>query len=192
MNNQILTKAQLQKIEQYVSSKLDSLNWYHTLEVRKIAQKLARLEKADKEIVDTAVLFHDIGYVKGGFQGHAQRSAEMAREYLEKEKHEQRFIEEVVYCIIAHTLPWDNHSNLVSTPEAKVVFDADMIQQLSELGIIKASIHFQDLIKKDFKEGIVQSRDFLFKTCNLIITENGRKMAEAGYKFVKDFYKELL
>ncbi len=188
----MLTKNQLQKIEQYVSSKLDSLNWYHTQEVRKVAQKLAYLEKADKEIVDVAVLFHDIGYAKGGYQGHAQRSAEMAREYLEKERYEQRFIEEVVYCIIAHSLPWDNQSNLVSTPEAKVVFDADMIQQLSELGIIKASIYFQDLIKKDFKEGVIQSRDFLFKTYNLIITDNGRKLAEKGYKFIKEFYQELL
>jgi len=192
MNNQILTKAQLQKIEQYVSSKLDSLNWYHTLEVRKIAQKLARLEKADKEIVDTAVLFHDLGKIKIQGLGHSEVSAELARKFLEKENLETRFIEEVIYCIIAHELPWKNQSNLVSTIEAKVVFDADMIQHLSEFGIIKQVLAYQEIIKKNFHEGMIGSRDQLFKEYNLLLTDNGRKLAEAGYKFVKDFYKELL
>jgi len=85
----MLTKNQLQKIEQYVSIKLDSLNWYHAQEVRKIAQKLARLEKADKEIVDTAVLFHDLGKIKIKGLGHSAISAELARKYLEKENLER-------------------------------------------------------------------------------------------------------
>ena len=58
-----ITKDQLNKIEKFVESKLDSLNWYHTQAMRPIAKKLAGLEKADKDIVDVAVLFHDI--VKG-------------------------------------------------------------------------------------------------------------------------------
>jgi putative nucleotidyltransferase with HDIG domain len=188
----MITKNQFQKIEQYVSSKLDSLNWYHTQEVRKIAQKLAHLEKADKDIVDVAVLFHDLGKIKTGDLGHAEVSAELARKFLEKENLERRFIEEVIYCIIAHELPWKNQSNLVNTIEAKVVFDADMIQQLSEFGIIKHTLVYQEIIKKDFREGMIRSRDQLFKAYNLILSDNGRKLAEEGYKLVKEFYKELL
>lgn len=186
-----ITKQQIEKIESFVSSKLDSLNWYHTQEVRKIAGKLARLEKADKDIVEVAVLFHDLGKIKNG-PGHAERSAEMARKYLEKENFDQRFIEEVVYCVIAHELPWKNQSNLVNTPEAKVVFDADMIQQIGKFGIIKESIKFRDIFAKDFQEGLTEVRDILLKEYNMIITDSGRKVAEPGYKFVKDFYKELL
>lgn len=191
MNNLVLSKAQLQKIERFVFSKLDSLTWYHTQEVRKIAQKLARQEKADKDIVDVAVLFHDLGKIKDG-EGHSQRSADMARKFLEKENYEQRFIEEVVYCIITHELPWKNQTNLVNTLEAKVLFDADMIQQLSEFGIIKHTIIFQESINRDFQKGLVECRATLFQAYNLIITDNGRKMAEKGYKFVKNFFKDLL
>jgi len=186
-----ITKEHILKIEKFVSSKLDSLNWYHTNEMRPIARKLAGLEKADKEIVEVAVLFHDIGKIKGG-KGHSQRGADMARKYLEREDYEQNFVEEVVYCIIAHSLPWNNKSNLINTPEAKVVFDADMIQQISKFGIIKHVFIFEDELLKDFKEGLIMSRDTLFKAYNLIITKNGRKMAEQGYKFIKDFYKDLL
>ena len=60
-----ITKEQIQKIEKFVSSKLDSLNWEHSKGIRPIAQKLARLEKADKDIVDVAVMFHDLGKIKG-------------------------------------------------------------------------------------------------------------------------------
>ena len=186
-----ITKNQVEKIEKFVEAKLDSLNWEHTQEVRKIAQKLARLEKADKEIIDVAVLFHDIGKYKGD-DGHVQRSADITRKFLEREGLNQRFVEEVVYCVIAHELPWKNQSNLINTTEAKVVFDADIIQQLSEFGIIKHTLAYQEIIKKDFREGMIKSRDQLFKAYNLLLTKNGQKLAEEGYKFVKEFYQKLL
>ncbi len=184
-----ITKDQLNKIEKFVESKLDSLNWYHTQAMRPIAKKLAGLEKADKDIVDVAVLFHDI--VKGS-KDHGEKGAEIARKYLEKENFEQRFVEEVVYCVIAHQLPWKNQSNLVNTPEAKVLFDSDMIQQVGRFGIIKESINYQDLIRKNHRDGLKKVRDILFEEYNNIFTNNGRKMAEEGYKFVKDFFKDLL
>lgn len=188
----LLNRQKIEKIEFYVCSKLDSLNWQHTQEVRAIAQKLARLEKADKEIVDVAVLFHDLGKYTGENAAHEQRSADLARKFLEKENYEQRFVEEVICAILVHSAPWESQAHLVNTPEAKVLFDADMIQQLSEFGIIKHAINYGTDIYKNYKEGLVKSRDSLFKAYNLIITENGRKMAEKGYKFVKDFYKNLL
>lgn len=187
-----LSKNQIEKIEFYVCSKLDSLNWQHTRLVRPIAQKLARLEKADKEIVDVAVLFHDLGKHNGKNEGHAERSGELARKYLERENFEQNFIEEVVYCVLVHSHPWHEQSHLVTTSEAKVLFDADMIQQLSEFGIIKHSINYGADIYQNYQQGLIKTRDTLFKCYNLILTANGRKLAEPGYKFIKEFFKKFL
>ncbi|MDP2586226.1 MAG: HD domain-containing protein [Candidatus Komeilibacteria bacterium] len=187
-----ITKTQLEKIEAYVCSKLDSLNWQHTQVIRPIAQKLARLEKADKEIVDVAVLLHDLGKYNGEIKDHEKRSAELARKYLEKNNFEQRFIEEVVYCVSVHMLPWENKSHLITTPEAKVLFDANIIQQLSEFGVIKHTIHYGADIYENYKDGLIKTRDSLFKCYNLIITANGRKLAEPGYKFIREFFKNLL
>lgn len=187
----MLTKEQLKKIENFVSSKLDSLNWYHTQAIRPIAQKLARLEKADKEIVDVAVLFHDLGKIKGN-EGHVQRSAELARRYLEKENFEQRFVEEVVYCIICHEFPWLGKSNIISTKEALVLCDADKIQQLSAFGIIKHAIRYADEFYGDYQAGLKRLWEKEMKIYNVIITENGRQLAEPGYKFIKEFFKNLL
>ncbi|HLD27358.1 MAG TPA: HD domain-containing protein [Patescibacteria group bacterium] len=185
-----LTKDQTQKIERFAESKLDSLNWQHTLEVREVALKLARLEKADRQIVEAAALLHDIGKNRGD-EGHVPRSEQLARKFLEKEGYEQRFVEEVVYCVSVHTLPWENQAELLTTPEAKVLFDADMIQQLSKFGLIKYSLIFSEELQGDFKEGLIKVRDTLFKCYNLILTKSGQQLAEPGYKFVKDFFKEL-
>jgi uncharacterized protein len=186
-----LTKEQIQKVERFVESKLDSLNWYHTQAMRPIAKKLAGLEKADKGIVDVSILFHDLGKIKGS-DSHSQISAEIARKYLEKEGFEQSFVEEVVYSVLVHSYPWKDKSSLIKTTEAKVLFDADMIQQISEFGIIKYVFIFENEFKENFREALILSRDTIFKAYNLILTVNGRKMAEPGYKFVKDFFKDLL
>ena len=70
----------------------------------------------------------------------------------------------------------------------KVLFDSDMIQQVGRFGIIKESINYQDLIRKNHRDGLKKVRDILFEEYNNIFTNNGRKMAEEGYKFVKDFF----
>ena len=186
-----LSKDQIKKIENFVNSRLDSLNWQHTLGVREIALKLARLEKADKQIVEVAALFHDIGKDKGD-KGHIERGEKITRKYLETKKFPQNFVEEVVYCVSVHTLPWENQAELLTTPEAKVLFDADMIQQLSKFGLIKYSLIFSEELQGDFKEGLIKVRDTLFKCYNLILTKSGQQLAEPGYKFVKDFFKEIL
>jgi len=186
-----LSKDQIKKIENFVNSRLDSLNWQHTLGVREIALKLARLEKADKQIVEVAALFHDIGKDKGD-KGHIERGEKITRKYLETKKFPQNFVEEVVYCISVHSLPWENQTLLLTTPEAKVLFDADMVQQLSKFGIIKHCFIFEQELINDFKSGLIKVRDALFKAYNLIITKSGQKLAEPGYKFVKDFFKDIL
>ncbi|MCX6785655.1 MAG: HD domain-containing protein [Candidatus Komeilibacteria bacterium] len=186
-----ITKNQLEKIEFYVCAKLDSLNWQHTQEMRPIAKKLAGLEKADKEIVDVAILFHDLGKHTGESKDHEKRSGEMARKYLEKENFDQRFIEEVVYCVLVHMAGLYNQGHLITTPEAKVLHDADQIQQLSEFGLVKNLINYGADIYGNYQQGLVKTRDIMFKGYNLILTENGRKMAEPGYKLVKEFFKKL-
>jgi uncharacterized protein len=186
-----ITKDQINKIEQYVSAKLDSLNWQHTQEVRKVAQKLAGLEKADKEIVDLAALFHDIGKIKGD-TNHIVRSEEIARKYLESNVFNQNFIEEVVYCIAVHEYNWIGKVHIIKTIEAKVLADADSIQKLSAWGIIKHSIKYQEDFTKDYQEGLKRLQEKLMKCHNLLLTKNGPKMAGKGYKFIKDFFKDVL
>src|SRR3989338_110892 len=186
-----ISKEQIRGIEEFVESRLDSLNWEHTKGMRPIARKLAGLEKADKEIVEVAVLLHDAGKGQGG-KNHIQRSEEMARKYLEHEGFKQNFVEEVVYCIAVHDYHWIGKAGLMKTIESRVLADADAIQKLSPWGIIKHSIKYREDFDRDYQAGAKRLWEKLMKCYNLILTDNGRKLAEPGYRFVKEFFNDLL
>jgi uncharacterized protein len=176
-------------IEKFAKENLDELDWLHTKEVRIIAEKLADLEKADKKVVDTAALLHDVSKSKVSLLKHAEKSAEMAEKLLRKLKFNENFIEQVVECIAVHSSPWVKSGSMPKTIEAKVLFDADMLQQLSPLGIVKHILKYKD---KPYKEIIKNSRrdliEFAFK---LLMTKNGKKIGREKVKYVREFFKSL-
>ncbi len=186
-----ITKDKMEKIERFVAGKLDSLDWQHTKEVREIALKLARLERADKEIVEIAALLHDVGKSKGE-AGHIARSEQEARKYLVKAGFEQRLIEEVVYCIAVHDYPWTGQAQSMVTIESKILADSDIMQKLSVWGIVSKIIEYQDGFSKNYPEALKTLRDKLLNRRHLLITKSAQKMAEPGYKFIKEFFKKLV
>ncbi|OGY89158.1 MAG: hypothetical protein A2927_00510 [Candidatus Komeilibacteria bacterium RIFCSPLOWO2_01_FULL_45_10] len=186
-----ITKDQIRKIEQFVESKLDSLNWQHTLQVRGLALKLAQSEKADKEIVEAAALFHDVGkYQKE--KGHAERSAGLARKYLEKENYPVNFVEEVVYCVICHDYPWDNKPELVNTIEAKVLYDADLISWLSNFGIIKQILYIQEQLSVDFPKALDEIIKKIDQESRKAFTKSGKEEVQKRVREIKNFYRTVL
>lgn len=183
----MLTKEQLKKIEDFAKEQNSEREWIHTRQIRPIAAELAEKEGADKEVVDIAVLFHDVGK-DGGFKGHCLRSEKTAREFLEKEGLDKDFVNKVCNAIKRHSGPWNNE-NLPETIEDKVVFDADMIQQRSPFGVAKQFDDFKDL---PFIERVKKSRDTLNRAMEIVITKSGKEMAEKKMKYIDNFFKEVL
>jgi|GEM_PF-784963 len=183
--------GQIKKIEQFVSSKLNSLDWQHTLQVREIALKLARLEKADQAIVEAAALLHDVGKAKADVFSHAQKGGEMTRAFLESHKFEQRFIEEVICAVVAHDYVRQDKPHLISTLEAKVVADSDTLNNLSAIGIIKAAIYNAQKLQEDFSKTVKEIIAKAEKRSGQLLTRSGQALAKEHLKFVKEFYKKL-
>ena len=102
----MITQKQTRLVEQFVKSKLDVLNWMHTNSVRPIAKEIAKEERADKDIVDVAVLFHDIAKtdLKKELYHHKQ-GAEIAKKFLKKLKLKKEFIDAVYHCVLSHSTP---------------------------------------------------------------------------------------
>ena len=182
-----LTKNQLQKIEKFAKTKLDYLNWQHTQKIRPIAKKLSKLEGADEKIVDVAVLLHDIAKGKVGIW-HGIEGSKIAKKFLNKLNLKKEDVDKICHAIALHDEPWRGNSRKLDTAETKVLFDADMVQQFSELGIAK---YFHYLFNKNFKRVLVDSEKVFDKAYKLIITKNGKKLAQPGYKFVKDFFENI-
>lgn len=98
-------------------------NFKHTSEIAKEAASLAdeyQLPKTEKEILVLAAWFHDTGYMDT-YQGHEERSVELATAFLQQENYPAEQIQMVVYCILA-TKAGANAANLLE----EILADADI------------------------------------------------------------------
>jgi uncharacterized protein len=190
-----LTREQLKKIEDFAIEQNSEREWIHTRQIRPIAAELAKKEGADKEVVDVAILFHDIGKGKKGSGDHAVKSEKIAREFivknfLEKEGIDKSFTEKVFNAIKRHAGPWRGHPEMLETIEDKVVFDADMIQQRGPFGIAKQFDDFKDV--EGFVERVEKVRDQLRKAADLVTTRSGKEMLKERLEYVEGFFEEVL
>lgn len=141
-------------------------NWYsefdpvhgfdHVERVYRLAERLAREEGADLEIVRAAVLLHDAvenpnrpkrgapahrgtGQKAAGQasrMNHHQASAEFAGRTLRREGWPEERIAAVQHCILAHRFRDD--SVQPQTLEAKILFDADKLDAIGATGAARA------------------------------------------------------
>ncbi|QNF31687.1 HD domain-containing protein [Adhaeribacter swui] len=78
-------------------------NYRHTLEISQEASLLAddyQLPESEKEILLLAAWFHDTGYTET-YQGHEDRSAEIATAFLQQQNYPAAQIQRVKACILA-------------------------------------------------------------------------------------------
>lgn len=120
----------LQKVENYVISQLtENLpkthiyhNLSHTLRVVNFVKELIEGEnigKRDAQVLELTAWFHDLGFIKS-YENHEQYSAQLAKEFLLKEKITKTTIAKVEQCILA-TTQTNEPVNILE----KIIIDAD-------------------------------------------------------------------
>ena len=114
-------------VTQYMNSHTEKKPAYHNLDHTKsvVANAIQianhyQLNDADFFTVVIAAWFHDIGYYTGTAQGHEERGAGMAAEFLQARQAGEDIIANVRNCIMATKMPVDP-VNLVE----KILCDAD-------------------------------------------------------------------
>lgn len=108
------------------SSRLFFHNWEHTQVVRRWAVKLAKAMNADVELIETAAIFHDTGYVLNpNSTQHEEDSVEFLRDLSKNENYAflRDRVDELEKCILATKV-----GASPSWREAKIVKDADLFQ----------------------------------------------------------------
>lgn len=124
----------------------------HVKRVFKIATFLASKEKADVELVQIGALLHDLGWAVG--KPHHETGAELADKILKEINYPPERREKIVKIILLH--PLDFRDSL-ETIEEKVVWDADKIDLVGIIGIVRAfhwlgGSPFDSVVKRSFKE----------------------------------------
>lgn len=109
--------------EQRISDKYTYHNLQHTINVVNAVKEICAQEDLAEEVLESleiAAWFHDMGYDQGA-EGHEQRSAEYARQFLKESGFSKEKIDTIQACILATKYP-----QVPTTLPEKILCDADL------------------------------------------------------------------
>ncbi len=175
----------------------------HVLRVTALAERVARAEGADLEIVRAAALLHDL--TAGVRADHHITGAEKAREILLEMGHSLERVEAVVHCIRSHR--FRRPEEAPQTLEAKCVFDADKLDAIGAVGVARAFAYGAELkqqlwgkVSPEFKAGVKTGEphtayhEFFYKLLRIrsrMHTETGRLIAADRHRYMVDFFNRM-
>ena len=182
----------------------------HIERVYAMAERLAKAEGADLEIVHAAALLHDADGTTPGSEvrlEHHLRSAEFAGRILTEEGWAQERITAVQHCIRAHRFRDDREPP--ATIEAKCLFDADKLDVLGAIGAIRVVVYaalagtpfISEPSEKFLQTGNEEPgelhsayHEYLFKLVkikNRLYTSTAKALAEDRSRYLDEFFKQL-
>ncbi len=183
----------------------------HIERVYRMAERLARAEGADLEIVRAAALLHDADGTTPGSdvrKEHNLRSAEFAETILKSEGWPEDRIKAVQHCIRAHRYRDDREPP--ETIEAKCLFDADKLDVLGAIGAVRVVVYaalagtpfysepspqFLETSKEQPGEQHSAYHEYLFKLRNVekrLFTDTARTLACERGLYLEEFFNQLI
>ena len=176
----------------------------HVLRVLALAERLAREEGADLEIVRAATLLHDVARGQGDrlSANHAHAGAAFAREVLAGQPPEK--VEAVAHAVAAHRF---RSGPDPQTLEARVLHDADKLDAIGAIGVARAfafgGYEGQRLwadVPASYQESQATRHEHtpvheyqikLSKIKDRLLTESARRLAEGRHTFMVGFFEQL-
>lgn len=179
----------------------------HVLRVLALAEKLARAEGADVEIVHVAALLHDIARADEDTTGgdHAQMAAERAKEILRARGVAPAKINAIAHAIESHRFRTNAPPQTI---EAQVLFDADKLDSIGAIGVARAyqvSGALNQRLWSEVSPNAMATRqqrnsdhsayaEFIVKLSKVrerLFTMTARKIADERHAFMVEFFARL-
>ena len=181
----------------------------HIQRVYALCQQIGQAEDADMGILLSAALLHD---AQGSHPGqntrddHHLRSAEFAGQALAEKHWPEERILAVQHCIRAHRYRKEERP---ATLEAKILFDADKLDVLGAIGVVRAlayalqtnqpffaepSEFFLETMRKLPGEAHSAYHEYLFKLQHIsskLFTVSARRIAMQRQRFLDAFFMQL-
>lgn len=187
-------------------------DWWHTYRVWNTAKHIAAIEKVDILMVELAALLHDIADAKF-HDGDENIGPALAFDFLSGQGIDATIIEQVVNIIRYMSFKNSFDGNAWTSPEMKVLQDADRLDAMGAIGIARAFSYggFKgrafydpaippnlDMDKETYKKSDAPTINHFYEKLLLLKdkmnTETGRQMAEERHRFMEiyleQFYKE--
>jgi uncharacterized protein len=188
---------------------LDDLahGWEHIDRVYRLALFIARQERADTFIAGIAALLHDLGHTEPQSSvHHADLSVKVAAELMQSYSLSTESQEAILHAILAHSF---SRGVEPRTLEARVVRDADRLDGLGAIGIMRWAVTGAQRRTKETKPyhpddpfGEVHPLDDkrymldhfyrkLLKLADTMATETGRNLARERTAFMQTYLQEF-
>jgi uncharacterized protein len=155
----------------------------HVQRVISIATILAEHEQADIEVVQIGTLLHDIGRTVG--EPHSQTGVPLAQDILQALQYPADKRDVIANIIAQHDL-----KGQPKTLEEQIVWDADKIDLLGILGVVK-TFHYAGETQRSFDEALT----FCFNTLNTIYsmlhTTTAQQLAQKRNAQLREVLKAL-
>ena len=196
-----------EKIQPYFEGINPCHDFTHTERVYNLALQLSEGEEVNLDIIKLSTLLHDIARKEqdesGGKICHAERGVEIAKDVLEELEIEKEIIEQVIHCIKTHRF---REGNVPESKEAMILYDADKLDAIGGIGILRASsfagsngavVHnfgIEPKAENCYTKEDSAYHEFLFKLLKVkekMLTEQGKRIAEERHNFMKSFFERV-
>jgi uncharacterized protein len=203
----------MDELEDYVKETLrfdhSGHGYDHALRVRSLARKIQKAEGGNLRIIESAALVHDT--IDSKLFAEPELQIGKLKDELKKLHYSESDIDAII-TIISH-LSWHLHDGSEKTLEAKIVSDADRLEALGAIGLVRTveygashgrSFYEDANLKKEngrtvFNEStettLSHFYDKLLKLEGTFQTATGEKLAHERAEFLRaflaEFYREL-
>ncbi len=162
----------------------------HVSRVAHWCRYMGKIEGADLEALDIAAFLHDIGLNRVGLKTHHTEGASMAEELLRKEGVTEDRVKQIGRIIERHAM----HAHEAERIEEKIINDADRIDHMGAIGIVRA-IARAILVKKDYSGDVADVPELLrgavANTKKRVYTDTAIKLVNERAAYVEKFIEQL-
>jgi HD superfamily phosphohydrolase YqeK len=155
----------------------------HILRVLRRCIRLGEKLEADMEVLVAAVYLHDLGRHYIADKAHGALSAQKAEPVLERIHFPQEKRDTVLHAIRVHDVAASPEDR--TTLESKILYDADKIDTLGVVGVLRYIRHFYGKKPIDFMLDDIDAR-----WEGLSLSET-RTLALQDYRYIKDYFTQL-
>jgi uncharacterized protein len=189
----------------YPSARSGAHGFDHVLRVCVLAERIAKEEGADLEIVRAAALLHDVAAAGPDRENHHLVGAAQAREILLALGHPPAQAEAVAHCVQTHR--FRKPEDAPQTLEARCVFDADKLDAIGAVGVARAFVYGAALgqplwgkVSPEFKAGQDTDEPYtahhefyrkLIRIRDRLYTEAGRRIAADRHRTMVGFFNRM-
>ena len=162
---------------------------HHTKRVIGWARRIGAVEGANMDIVLTMAIFHDCGYAFAA-QGHPERGAEIAGEYLCERGYSDEYIDEVCTAIINHN---DRSLLAPTTPmNTLVLMEADNIDEKGAMALLWDAMAEGTTERPTYRKTLLRIKHhYERREKNIMITATARRYWEEKQEAVRAFIETL-